>query len=178
MQKEIKEFEITFTEKYNLNSDINLMWNDIKDKFKTITDKYVPIKYTSRSFQQPWFTTKTKRLIRKKKRWFKKMKENNTVKITQRYLEIKRQSQQACRSAHANYMKNLFNDDKNNKKLWSYIKSKNQEQSGIPDLKVNDIIIQDPNSKANSLNNQFASVFTNPLPEIKKKNESNMSKTS
>ena len=71
-------------------------------------------------------------------------------------------------------MKTMFDDDKHNKKLWTCIKSKNQEQTGIPDLKHNDKTIQDPTEKANTLNNQFASVFSDPDPEIKLESEDNV----
>ena len=46
-------------------------------------------------------------------------------------------------------------------KLWAYIKSKKHEQVGISDLKVNDKMFQDPKDKANILNKQFSSVFSN-----------------
>ena len=63
----------------------------------------------------------------------------------------------------------LANDTKN-KKLWTYVKSKNQDNTGIPDLKNDqERLIQDPQEKANLLNQQFSSVFSNPEPKINKK---------
>ena len=81
-------------------------------------------------------------------------------------MKIKIECQQVCRTAHSNHMKTMFDDDKHNTKLWTYIKSKNQEQTGIPDLKHNEKTIQDPKEKSNILNSQFASVFSDPIPEI------------
>ena len=62
----------------------------------------------------------------------------------------------------------MFKNDKNNKKIVDlHIKSKNQENTGIPSLNVNGSTIQDSKCKADALNNQFASVFSNPIPVIK-----------
>ena len=68
----------------------------------------------------------------------------------------------------------LNEDNKNNKKLWSYIKRKRQEDVGIPDL-IDDEnnLIKDPKLKANVLNNQFAKVFSKPEPEITHENNHN-----
>ena len=167
MREDIKEFSKSFTKKYtNNNNNVDKMWSDIKEVFKTVIDKHVPTKYTTRSFQQPWFNTETKRLARKKKRWFKKLRETNSDKVKERYRDIKKECQQACCKAHQSYLNTMFEDDKNNKKLWTYIKSKNKEQCGIPDLKANNQIIKTPKEKANILNSQFSSVFSNPQPQI------------
>ena len=60
----------------------------------------------------------------------------------------------------------MIDNDKSNKKLWTYIRSKNQENVGISDLKKGDTIIQEPKAKADVLNEQFSSVFSNPTPKI------------
>ena len=150
-----------------LNLALTQMWSEIKETFKSVTHKYVPKKLTTRNFQQPWFNSNFKRLTKQKKRWFYKLKNNDSEQIREKYQQIKKECQQACRTAHTNYLKTMFDGDKTNKKLWSYVKSKNQEQTGIPDLKDKDQnIITEAKEKANSLNNQFTSVFSNPAPEI------------
>ena len=59
-------------------------------------------------------------------------------------------------------------EDKSNKKLWSYIKSRKSENVGISELKdKNNIPTNDPVQKANLIHEQFDSVFSNPLPKIK-----------
>ena len=72
MQNEMKKFKTAFVEEHNENSDVNKMWKCIKEELKMIMDLFVPTKLTTRNFQQPWFNSETKKLIRKKKRWFKK----------------------------------------------------------------------------------------------------------
>ena len=61
----------------------------------------------------------------------------------------------------------FFSKDPSNKKLWSYIKSKKQESSGISDLRnKNNILTSDPVEKAHLIHSQFDSVFSNPSPKI------------
>ena len=49
-------------------------------------------KTTSRKHQQPWFTSKTRRLTQLKKRWFKKMKDNKSEQVKKKYQDIKRET--------------------------------------------------------------------------------------
>ena len=46
------------------------------------------------------------------------------------------------------------------KKFWSYIKSKKQDQLGIPPLNVNRKVLTDTISKAEALSNHFQQIFT------------------
>ena len=172
MRKDMENYEKEFSSKFDKDQDVNEMWLDIKTNILTTMQKHVPSKTTTRNFQKPWFNSKTKKITRKKKKWFKKMKQSKSEKVKQKYNEIKRECQKTCRETHASYVNSMIEEDKDNKKLWSYIKSKNNEESGIPDLvDKNDKITQDPTEKANLLNSQFASVFSNPNPEIQTPNE-------
>ena len=97
------------------------------------------------------------------------MKSCNSAVVRKKYKEIKRITQKELRTAHGDYIKNMISEDKSNKKLWSYIKIKRQEQVGISDLTDGNTIIKDPKNKANLLNKQFSSVYSNPLPKIEYK---------
>ena len=59
-------------------------------------------------------------------------------------------------------MPKLINDDNlaGNKRFWSYIKSKPNNQSGIPTLEKDNKTYTDNVDKANILNDHFSSVFT------------------
>ena len=117
MKYDLNSFSRSFTEKYSTDSDVETMWSDLKTKFHDTMNNNVPNKFTSRKFQQPWFNSEVKRLCNKKKKWFKKMKASTSPNVREKYMKIKKECQQACRSAHSNYMKTMFDDDdKNNKK--------------------------------------------------------------
>ncbi|CAC5381183.1 unnamed protein product [Mytilus coruscus] len=45
-----------FTNKFNVQSDINTLWNNFKDNCLTIIDKNVPSKSTPTRISQPWIT--------------------------------------------------------------------------------------------------------------------------
>ena len=143
------------------------MWNFVKNEFIKIIDKNVPSKETSSKSHQPWITTETKKLIRKKNRWYKYAKKTKSGKVWKKYGKIKAECQRTCRQTHDNYLNSIFTDDSTNKKLWSYVKSKNQDNTGISDLKdKNNILTSDPVKKANLIHEQFDSVFSNPSPKI------------
>lgn len=65
---------------------------------------------------------------------------------------------------------NIFNEEANRKKFYSYVKSKRQVNVSVSALKVNGSYVVDDVKKANVLNNQYSSVFSKPdnnIPEIK-----------
>ena len=55
---------------------------------------------------------------------------------------------------------NLFNDSSKVKKIWSYIKSKRKDNTGIAPLKEGETIYTTAEQKSCALNKQFQSVFT------------------
>ena len=74
------------------------------------------------------------------------------------------------------YFNHLLNPNSENghKRLWSYIKSKRQDNIGIASLEVNNITYTDDLDKANILNNYFSTVFTEEdtsnLPSLEEDN--------
>ena len=63
------------------------------------------------------------------------------------------------RSAHRAYVKEFCLDSK--KQFWSFVKSLKNDSSGIPALKNQGVLISDNIQKAELLNDQFSSVFSN-----------------
>ena len=105
--------------------------------------------------------------MRKKERWYSKAKKLNNVTTWKTYKKIKSQCQNACRQTHNQYLDSIFADDTSNKKLFAYVKSRKQENVGIPDLKSErGLPIRDPKLKADLIHKQFDSVFSNPSPPV------------
>ena len=50
----------------------------------------VPTKLSSSRSHQPWITTETKRILRKKQRWFIKSKKSSCEKVKAKYKDIKK----------------------------------------------------------------------------------------
>ena len=74
---------------------------------------------------------------------------------------LKSYIQKECCRAHDLYVSNLFSSTKsnNNKRFWSYIKSKRNKQCGVPTLECSNQLFTENVTKANILNDHFSSVF-------------------
>ena len=162
--QDARSFSNDFLQTFTLSSSIDEMWSNFKSSLLKILDSHVPTKMSSSKFSQPWITTKVKRAIRQKQRWFNKSKRCNSDRVKNKYKEIRKNTQKICRNAHFNYVQNLISGDTNNKKLFSYIKSKKHENSGIADIQHGNNLIQNPKTKANLFNEHFCKVFSKPDP--------------
>ena len=56
MKSSCKSFQQEFLQKFNSTSNVNTMWNDIKNHLLSTLDLFVPSKMTSSRFSQPWIT--------------------------------------------------------------------------------------------------------------------------
>ena len=75
-----------------------------------------------------------------------------------------RRTTAALRSARMDYINNILVEGmatNDNKPFWKYIKSQRQENCGVAPLKSDGQLHSDACKKAEILNDQFASVFTN-----------------
>ena len=176
LKNDAHKFRSTFLEKFSVKDNVLEMWDFIKAEINAIIEKNVPTKMSSSKTHQPWINTETKRLIRKKNRWLKKAKKSNFKKHWDIYKTVKSETQKTCRQTHERYLNSIFEDDKTNKKLWSYIKSRKQQNFGIPDLKdKNQIPTSDCKKKANLIREHLDTVFSNPLPQIQANFDKNQS---
>ena len=72
---------------------------------------------------------------------------------------------------YMDYINNLVDPEKDegNKNLWRYLKSQKQDHVGVAPLKSDDKLVTDAAGKADILNRQFSSVFTqeqiNTMPD-------------
>ena len=130
-------------------------------------NKNVPSKMTSNKTSLPWITYAIKKLIRKRDRAYKKMKKSKSPKLIKEVKDLKRQVQQCLRRAHWDHVNSLFakhQDDldihQKNKRFWSYIKQQKASNVGVPPLKDNGQLITNARDKAQVLNNQFNSAFS------------------
>jgi len=55
--------------------------------------------------------------------------------------------------------------NRGNKKLWSFIKRRKTDSVGVTPLKYKGMLWDKPKAKAEILNEQFKSVFSNPTPD-------------
>ena len=155
----LSEFVSGFIAENTTSSSVQQMWDDFKTNCIDCLE-LVPYKYSSTRFSQPWVTSNTKRICRKKKRAYNKARSSGSVVHWNNYKELKRTAQRQCRKAYYDYVSRLFDSRSNSKKFWSFIKGRRKDNTGVTSLSVGGTTVTDDTSKANALNNQFASVFT------------------
>ena len=110
-------------------------------------------------------------MCRRKAKSFQKARQTKISRDCEQYLRLKSATQKNCQEAYNNYLiKNLNSNPNGNKRLGALIKSKQHDHLGVAPLKEGNIIHCDPTQKANILNRQFTSVFTNDtktsLPDL------------
>ena len=161
MKESVNLASASFVAKNKTSTDINQLWGDFKDMcHQAITDN-VPTKMTSTRFSQPWINRNAKRLSRRKKKAYPRAQQTNSHEDIEKYKNLQKETQFYCRKAYNNYVEDLVSgDDSNPKKLWSFIKAKKCDSSGISPLRRDGVAHSDPQVKANILNDQFAGAFT------------------
>ncbi len=167
----VKEWTGTFTSQNSVNTPVETLANTLQEELQTVLNDLVPSKLSSTRYGQPWFNSKTKRAVRRKKRAYKKAKRTNKESDWRRYGRQKKETKKVCRQVYNKYVYDVVNSDPGgNKKLGAIVKSKRCDQLGVSPLKEAGILHTDPKQKADVLNRQFTSVFTSvddsPLPEM------------
>ncbi|KAK3085883.1 hypothetical protein FSP39_009995 [Pinctada imbricata] len=147
----------------------NELWIIFKTSLNEIIMKHIPHKKLSSKLKNPWVTTKTRALMKKRDRLYRKMKKSGNVDLQCKYKKLKHHVQKELRHSYWNYIEDIVppkeNDNSlsNMKRFWSFVKSKKIDYSGISSLKDDGKILTDPKQKSNTLNKQFQSVFSDPV---------------
>ena len=156
----VEEFQGKFLAKYNISSNIESMWQDIKSSLLNIVRTTVPSKDTTTRFNQVWVNGDVKRKARQKKRSHQQARETRSEQDLRRYRKIKKECKIICKEAYNSYINNMISLEGSNKKFWAYVKNLRKDSSGVAPLKDNTGLVQaEPKRKADILNNQFSSVF-------------------
>ena len=171
METELTEFSEEFQQQQEAEpSTINNMWMKFKSKCISTIQAHVPSKYTSTRFSQPWCNRKIRRLSRRKKRAHRAAKRSQKADDWHRFRTIQQDNRKACKDSYNKYISNMISEDGTNKKLYSFVKSKKSDGTGISPLRDGGTLHSSPKEKAEILNNQFSSVFTtedsNKIPDL------------
>ena len=122
---------------------------------------------SGKKFSSPWITYEIKKLTRIRDRTHKKMKKSNCPRLKKIVKELNRQIQKNVRRSHWDHVNSLFAKQKDdpdphekNKRFWSYIKKQKASNVGVPPLKDQGHLITKAKEKAQVLNKQFNSAFS------------------
>ena len=160
MSVDLRQFTREFVHANTTETEVNTLWTTFKQKCIESVNKYVPSKYTSTRFNQPWCNRDVRRLTRRKRRAYKKARISKNPTDWLRYKKVQKDAQNTCRNAHNDYIRNMVSEPgSKNKKLYSYVKGMKCDSSGVATLKKDGSNYSEANDKAEVLNDQFASVF-------------------
>ena len=145
------------------DTHINDIWSNFKRIVATSMD-LVPSKLTSTRFTQPWVTRTCKQYIRRKQRAYNRAKSTGLQSDWKSFKTLTNEPRKECKRAYNIYVSDCICPDlKNNPKIFfSFIKSKKCENIGVSPLRDSKGKLHtDDKVKANMLNRQFISVFSN-----------------
>lgn len=144
------------------------LWTDIKELLTTAAEIFIPRRKTKKKDTCPWIDKELTHLMKTRDRLFRRCKKSGTEKAEKRYLLYKSTVQTQLRRKHRAYVNNMFTfADKTkedpSKRFWRYIKHRRSPAvRNIDPLRRGNALLTSPIDKANLLNEQFVSVFSNP----------------
>ncbi|CAH1238779.1 Hypp5632 [Branchiostoma lanceolatum] len=152
------------------------IWQAFKGGLLTMSQLHIPQKTLGRKNNKPWVDPPTLRLIRRRNRLYKRWKKTGNTDTRDKMRDLKHQVQRRLRRAYWLYTEGMFTNNSsednthgvnshegraaNTKKLWSYIKSQRTEAANVAPLKVNGKLLTDAKDRAEALNQQFQSAFS------------------
>ena len=160
MEQDIAGFSRSFTSDFSETTPINTLWATFKKKCMEVLQKHVPSKYTSTTYSHSWCNRTIRHLSRRKRRAYRKVRRTNNDKDWAHFKSVQKINKKECKRAHDNYVNTMVNDGGNKKKLYSVVKNKKIDSPGVASLKKDDNTAGDARGKAEVLNSQFSSVFT------------------
>lgn len=143
-------------------------WNYFYSVINQVVKDCVPkVKFLHKKPKPAWMDNYCIKLVRKKRRAWKKYSHSRNIADFYRYCAIRNKATRSIRFAKRRYEKGIAASIKENpKSFWSFVKWKTNVKSGINDLQ-NDQgeKIKEDAEKCELLNNFFTSVFTNEQSE-------------
>ena len=123
---------------------------------------FIPSKVSKRHKVPPWINKRVKRMH--KRRAYNTHRRLNTAATYESFCTLRKETHRVTRDAYRKHVKNICLESP--KKFYGFIKSLRVDTVGIPALSKNGSLVSDNKTKADILNDQFCSVFTEEHPEV------------
>ena len=162
IRENTKNFVSDLLDSFSLRN-VNENYEKIKIHIDKIINDHIPSKLSSSRFNVPWITNSIRRMCRKKQRLYNRAKRTHKSHHWGKFRAHKKDTLRALRRARWNYINNILElslTENNSKPFWKYIKAQRQDNIGVTALKSEGRLFTDNVSKAEILNRQFKSVFT------------------
>ena len=170
VQKDIEKTSEEIKELYLSGENVQTLWNHFKNSLNTSIHENIPTGTTKTLSRLPWINRPILRVLRRKKRYFRKAKTTNDWNA---YKKIQKHCKKIIRQAEWKHINDTIikgMKENNTKPFWNFIKSKKKDNVGVSPLKAQGRLFSDSKTKAEILLRQFKSVFTQdndtPLPDI------------
>ena len=156
-------------------ADIQILWDKFVAKLQQGIDTFIPIRKARPKNGLPWINQEIRRLMRRRDKHYKRWTRSCRPIDQKKFLEYKHLVRRVSEMAYEKYIGDILGiqqeaDDLdtpakvNTKKLYSLLKHAKQDNGGITSLKANGKTFTSDADKANTLNNQFQSVFSPKSP--------------
>ena len=163
-------FRTDFLSQY-LSNTVEENWSSFKSTLLDLMNRFVPCMTTKRRQNLPWWNRHLQKLVRRKQRLYNKAKKKQEPTAWSKYRSSQKALHIAIRQARWDYVNTILLEgmqNDNNKPFWRYVKTQKKDNTGVAPLKRDGTLYSDNTSKAEILNSQFQSVFTqegdDPLP--------------
>jgi hypothetical protein len=182
-----KEFDrINWPDKFS-NRNTNDCYDIFVTEYNRVCELWIPKRSeASLKVQPPWMTGSLSKLISKKKRlWILVQKTGAKVKsLVDDYKRTRNAIKKATKRSVIDYERSIINDKKNQKRLYSYVKSKQRTSKSINSIRdqAGDVF-NTGQEISNILNLYFKSVYVeedknSPLPHFESRTTSRLSQVS
>jgi hypothetical protein len=106
-------------------------WILLRNKLQAAVEKFVPQSKNRTKFKNPWMTRELLRLIRRKRKVWRKVKRSKTAEEMAEYRSIEKEVSNKIRNAKRKLEKELVTGPDKNRKFTKYVKKKVKNQ--VPD---------------------------------------------
>jgi len=143
--------------------DVNDAWLYFKNKIKEVEANFIPLTPKNRNRRPSWITRSVKRIINKKHKLYKKLKNNRTEKNVVEYKSIRNKTKHLIRESVRLFENKMANECKTNVKgFWKYVNRKLKKRKGVDALKREDgSMAETDEEKADILNTFFSNIYVN-----------------
>ena len=168
IKEDLQTFQLEFEQLDHETYSTNDLWEMFKKRVQAAIDKHIPTKMAKYKNGFPWIDRSLKSLIRRLKRNYKQKFKSEAQKS--HYRKFKNHVQKTIRSAYWKYIDEIItppsteDPSPSQKRFWTFIKSFKRDNSGVSPLKEQGTLVSDAKGRANILNRQFKSAFTQEPP--------------
>ncbi len=107
VRNRVSEFLEEFIRTHAIDTPVDQLWELLRDEIKSIIDEYIPSKFTTTHFNQPWVNRRVKRLKRQKQKCYNKACKTKSKLLWVKFKSLGKAMQAECRRAYSDYMRNI-----------------------------------------------------------------------